>query len=645
MACGYNGKILRVNLSTGKIVVEEKDWLFYRTYMGGRGVISYFLLKEVPAGADPLGQENKIVFAPSIMTGAALPGFGRHSVGAKSPLTNLYGESQAGGYWGVELKRAGFDAIIVEGKAAKPVYLWVKDGKAEIKDAAAFWGKDTADVQEGLIEALGEKKLRAVTIGKAGENLVKIAGIAADVTHYHGRTGMGAVMGSKNLKAIAVRGTGDLEFADPEKVKELAQWFAARFKDNADNKAHNQYGTSPYYWNANFAGSLPTRNFNSGYFEGVEKMSLEETHKLLKIKTGGCYACPVRCKQFYQAEKPYKIDPRYGGPEFETIASFNSVCGVDDVRAAAKAHEICNRYGLDTVSAGVSIAFAMECYENGLISKADTDGIELKFGNAEGMLSMLEKIARREGFGDILAEGAKRAAEKIGKGAEKYAMHVKGQEFAMAEPRAKFGCGLAYAVSPTGADHLQHEHDGAFDPALTGYSHDAEEASVFLKGIFPLGVLEPVESLYLGPEKVRLFMYLQHYWSLFDTLDLCIFMLAPVRTFRIPQLVEMVAAVTGWETSLWELMKVGERSTTLTRSFNIKHGAGRKDDTLPDRLFEGLKGGPLDGSKMDREEFEKSLSLYYQMMGWDKQDGAPLAAKLHELAIGWVCEHIDAADC
>jgi len=640
MAYGYNGKMVRVSLSTGKIAVEEKDWLFYRTYMGGRGIISYFLLNEVPADSDPLSEQNKLICATSVMTGSAIPGFGRHSVGAKSPLTNLYGESQAGGYWGAELKRAGFDALIVEGKAAKPVYLWINDGKVEIKDAAALWGRDTADVQEQLAEALGEKRLRALIIGKAGENMVRVAGIAADVTHYHGRTGMGAVMGSKNLKAIAVRGTQGLQFADPDKIKQLAQWFSERFKDNADNKAHNQYGTSPYYWNANFAGSLPTRNFNSGYFEGAEKLSLEETHKLLKIKTSGCYACPVRCKQIFQDEEPYKIDPRYGGPEYETIAAFNSTCGVDDVRAAAKAHELCNRYGLDTVSSGVIIAFAMECYENRLITKEDTEGIDLSFGNAEGMLTMLEKMAAREGFGDVLAEGVKRAAEKIGKGAQQYAMHVKGQEFAMAEPRAKFGVGLAYAVSPTGADHLQHEHDGAFDPNLTGYSHDAEDASVFLQGVFPLGILEPVESLYLGAEKVRLFTYLQHYWSLFDTLDLCLFMFAPVRTFRIPQLVEMVRAVTGWETSLWELMKVGERSTTLTRAFNVRHGATKEDDKLPGRMFEGLKGGPLSGSKMDRAEFEKSLPLYYEMMGWDKENGVPQPAKLYELSIGWVCDHI-----
>ncbi len=638
MPRGYNGKILRVDLTSGKVATEEKDRTFYRTYIGGRGIIAYFLLNEVPAGTDALGEANKLIFATSVMTGSPLPGFSRHSAGAKSPLTGLFGESQAGGYWGVELKFAGYDALIVEGKADKPVYIWINDGKVEIRDASRLRGMDTADAKEALIEELGEKRLKSLIIGKAGENLVRIAGIASDVTHYHGRTGMGAVMGSKNLKAIAVRGTGKPEFADAATLKKLARWFADNYEDNADNSAHHKYGTSPYYFNANVAGSLVTRNFDSGHFEGADDVGLEKMHELLKIKTHGCYACPIRCKQVFQADKPYKIDPRYGGPEFETIASFNSACGVNDKYVAAKAHELCNRYGLDTVSTGVAIAFAMECYENGILTKEDTDGVELKFGNADAMLDMIERIASREGLGDTLAEGVKRAAAKIGKGAEKYAMHVKGQEFAMAEPRAKFGVGLAYAVSPTGADHLQHEHDGAFDPALTGYSHDAEEAGVFLQGIYPLGILEPVESLYLGPEKVRLFFYLQNYWSLFDTLDLCIFVFKPVRTFKIPQLVDMVSAVTGWETSLWELMKVGERATTMARCFNVIHGATREDDTLPDRMFEPLKGGPLAGKKMDREEFERSLPLYYEMMGWDRDTGIPTEGKLYELGIGWLSE-------
>lgn len=636
----FNGKILRIDLSTNAVSVEEKDWVFYRTLVGGRGIISHYLLKELAKGVDPLGEDNKLIFTTSVMTGVPIPGFGRHSAGAKSPLTNGYGEAQAGGYWGAELKFAGYDAIILEGKSSKPVYVWINEGKVEIIDAQKIWGMEIADAKEAIIDDMGEKRLRALLIGTAGENLVRFAGISSDLNHFHGRTGLGAVMGSKNLKAVAVRGSGKLCFADKDRVQEFARYFRDNYEHNADNKSHAKYGTSPYYFNANAAGSLPTRNFKFGFFEGADTVGLEKMHELMKVRTDGCYGCTLRCKQVFQAEEPYKIDSRYGGPEYETIGSFNSMVGVDNLYAAAKGHELCNKYGLDTVSTGVVIAFAMECFEQGLIDKDDTGGLELAFGNEHAMLQTIENIASREGFGDVLAEGTQRAAEKIGKGAEKYAMHVKGQEFAMAEPRAKFGVGLAYAVSPTGADHLQHEHDGAFDPALTGYSHDAEDASVFLKNVYPIGILEPVPSLDLGPEKVRLFTYLQHYWSLFDSLGLCIFTFAPVRTYSISQLPDMVKAATGWDTSLWELMKVGERATTLTRCFNIKQGKTKKDDTLPDRLFEALEDGPLQGSKMDRGEFEKSLSLYYEMMGWDRDMGIPTEGRLYELAIGWANEHV-----
>ena len=635
MPYGYNGKILRINLFTSDVKVEEPGEKFFRKYLGGRGIISYFLLKEIPKGADPLGKENKIIFSTSIATGAPVPGFGRHSIGAKSPLTGFYGESESGGFWGPELKFAGFEAIIVEGNSPKPVYISIKNEKVEIKDAAHLWGKETGDADDLIKQELEDKKVKTLIIGPAGENLVRFSGIAHDLTHYHGRTGMGAVMGSKNLKAVVVRGTNKLEFANSEKLRGIARFFAQNFKNNADNHGQHNHGTSDYYFGAQAAGSLPTKNFTTGYFDELD-YDADELHAKLKIRNDGCYACPVRCKQVFASEEPYKIDPKYGGPEFETLAAFGSLCGVSDMFAGPKAHELCNRLGLDTVSTGVVISFAMECYEKGIITKEDLDGLELTYGNTEAMLKMVEMISSRKGFGDILAEGAKRAAEKIGKGAQKYAMHVKGQEFAMAEPRAKFGVGLGYAVSPTGADHLQHEHDGAFDPALTGYSHSTDDSNVFLRALYPMGLLDTVPSLSLGGEKVQLFTYLQHYWSLFNSLDICIFVFEPVRTLKVNHLVDIIAAVTGWDTSLFELMKTGERATTLARSFNIKHGLTREDDNLPDRLFSGLEGGVLKGAKMDREEFEKSLTLYYEMMGWDRKNGVPLEGKLFELGIGWV---------
>ncbi len=638
MPYGYNGKILRINLSTGAAIIEQPDDKFFRTYLGGRGIISYYLTKEVEEDIDPLGEENKLIIAASVLTGAPIPGLGRHSVGAKSPLTELYGESEAGGFFGVEMKKAGFEAIIIEGKAASPCYLFVKDGKVQINSAEQLWGKEVADVDEQLKLQHEDKKLGTMIIGKGGENKVLFAGIAADVTHYHGRAGMGAVMGSKNLKAIAVRGTGSLEFANKAKLLEISKWFAQNFKDNSDNYNQNRVGTSLYYFGANEAGSLPTRNFKNGHFDELN-FTVDEMHEKLKVKTDGCFACPVRCKQVFKGGE-YNIDERYGGPEYETLGAFGSSCGVNSMDAPSKCHELCNKFGLDTVSCGITIAFAIECYENGLISTDDTGGLQLNWGCEEEIIKLVELIANREGFGDVLAQGSRQAAEIIGKGAEKFAMHVKGQEFPLAEPRAKFGVGLAFAVSPTGADHLQHEHDGAFDPKLTGYSHAADDPDYFMRGVFPIGLYKPVPSLSLGPEKVKLFTYLQHFWSMFMCIDLCIFIVQPVRTLKITHLVEIVKAVTGWDYTMWEMMKTGERATTLARVFNLKHGLLPKDDTLPDRMFEELEGGVLSGNKLNKDEFEEAVRLYYEMMGWDKETGIPTKGKLYELDLGWAYSEV-----
>jgi aldehyde:ferredoxin oxidoreductase len=635
---GYNGKIARINLTKGTVTTEEPDWVFYRTYFGGRGIIAHYLLKEVAADVEPLSPENKIVFAASVVTGAPLPGFSRHSVGAKSPQTGLYGESEAGGYWGPELKKAGFDALIVEGVSPRPCYIWIKDGVIEIKTAENIWGADTGDALDAIREETGEKKARFVGIGKAGENLVRYAGITSDLFHYHGRTGLGAVMGSKNLKAVAVRGTQKLEFYDTDKVRELSKWFAENMKHNVDNQSQHEYGTSAYYYNAQQAGLLPTKNFSTTWFETEE--TVDTVHEQMKVKREGCYACTVQCKQAFELKEPFAVDPRYGGPEFETFGAFNSTCGVNDARYVAKAHELCNRYGLDTISCGVTIAWAMECFEKGLLTKEDTGGLEIRFGDGDMMLKLIEMIADREGFGGLLAEGSRYAARKIGRGTEEFTMQVNGLEFPMAEPRVKFGLGLAYIVSPTGADHLQHEHDGAFDPQLTGYSHNPDDPFGMVKHIFPFGILEPIETLSIGYQKVRLVTYFQHFWSFFNCIDTCIFTWSPVRTWLINQMTEIIKAVTGWDTSLWEVMKVGERATNLTRCFNLKHGIRKEDEKLPKRMFEKLPEGPLKGTKIEESEMDEAQSIYFGMMGWDEESGVPTKGKLYELNIPWAGEEI-----
>jgi len=634
---GYNGKIARVNLSDSSVKIEEPDWRFYRSYFGGRGFITHYLLKELAPDVDPLSPENKLVFAASVITGAPLPGFSRHSIGAKSPQTGLFGESEAGGYWGPELKKAGFDALIVEGAAAGPVYIWINDGKIEIRSAERMWGMDTGETQDSIREDVGESRARFVGIGKAGENLVRYAGITSDLFHYHGRTGLGAVMGSKKLKAVAVRGTGKLEFFDPGKVNELAKWFAVNMKHNVDNLSQREYGTSAYYYNAQKAGLLPTKNFTTTWFDVRE--NVDDVHLKMKVKREGCYACTVQCKQSFQLEEPFKVDPRYGGPEFETIGAFNSTCGVDDFGYAAKAHELCNRYGLDTISCGVTIAWAMECFEKGILTLEDTGGLSIPMGDGEVMLQLIELIAQRRGIGDLLAEGSKLAAEKLCRGSSEFTMQVKGLEFPMAEPRVKFGLGLAYAISPTGADHLQHEHDGAFDPKLTGYSHNPDDPYGMIKHLFPFGILEPIEALSIGWEKVRLVTYFQHFWSFFECVDTCIFTLAlPGEVIKYGPLFAL-AAIIGAPIIYF-----------LASYFLIPFFMNLKITSAYEILEKPLGRGMRQVGSfvfiltrflwMALLLFLASKAMVV-MMGWDEKYGWPTRGKLMELNLPWAWEQLD----
>lgn len=626
MTFGYNGKIIRVDLTHRTISVEERDDFFYRTYMGGACVGAYYLLKEMPSKADPFGPDNIIVFAPSAVTGALAPGFSRFAVIAKSPLTELIGDSQAGGYWGPELKFAGFDAVVIKGKADKPVYLWIQDGKAEIKDAAHLWGKTTGEVEEIIRQELGDNRIRVAQIGPAGEKLVRFANITNNLNHFNGRTGMGAVMGSKKLKAIAVRGHNRLKVKDTEKIKELAKYFGRHFMENPDVKGLHTLGTSQYTRTLNVEGHLPTKNFQTGYFEGAEDISAETLHETIFVGKEGCFACPIRCKRVVKADEPYKIDPTYGGPEYEGIAAFGSNCGVSDIRAIAKANEICSKYGMDSISTGATIAFAMECYENDIISDEDTNGLKLNFGNAEALVTLVKWIAQRKGIGNILAEGVMRAAQKLGIAADKYALHCRGQELPMHDPRVKGMLGISYAVSPIGADHVVVEHDTDFD---------FRAPEIFLERVKSLGLLERLETTSIKDEKIRMFYYLQQHFSFMDTLTICVFCFAPVRFYTMNQLVELVSAITGWETSLWEIMKYGERRINMFRAFNIREESPLDVFWLPERMFEPIQTGPRKGAKVLPEAFKESIRKYFEIMNWD-EDGIPREMKLVELNLGWI---------
>lgn len=614
MGKGFHNKILRVDLSTREVTVEEPDDDFYRIYFGGWGFIAHYLLTELEPGADPLGPENPLIFAPGVVTGAPAGGSGRSAVGAKSPLTGGFGGAEVGGYWGAELKRAGWDAVIVTGEAEEPVYLWIKDDEVEIRDAAHLWGKETLDVETAIQDELGETRARVAQIGPAGENLVRYACIIHDVNRAAGRTGLGAVMGSKRLKAVAVRGSQRLDVADQKSVIGIGKWLSENVPQTMQD-----YGTAASVTALDLMGGLPTRNFQEGTFEGAEAITGTTMAETILVKNDTCYACPVRCKRVVEAEGRYDVSPEYGGPEYETLGAIGSACGIDDLEAIAYANQLCNAYGLDTISTGMTIAWAMECFERGLLTGEETGGLDLHFGNAEAMVALVEQIAHREGFGDLLAEGSARASRKMGEETEKYAMHVKGQEHPMHEPRIKFALGLGYATSPTGADHMHNIHD-------TFYAESPGHARA-------VGILEPLPADDLGPEKIRLAKYEIDWQVFYNCLGLCMFM-----PYSKPQVRDLINAVTGWDTTVFEMLKVGERAMAMTRVFNQREGFTPKDDVAHWRFATPMPAGAAEGVAVSPETMADALDLYYEMRGWDKQTGAPTDAKLYELGLGWLVD-------
>jgi len=616
---GYTGKFLRVNLESRKITIEEPDESYYKHYLGGRGTIMHTLLTEVPLHADPLGPENRLVFAMGLLTGHRLIGTGRCSVGAKSPLTGACGESEAGGYWGAELRRAGYDAIIVEGIAKTPVYLRIHNDTVEISDATKVWGQGVRQAMEWFHDDIGEGKYRAAIIGPAGERQVRYANIMLDCIDAFGRSGMGAVMGSKRLKGIVVRGDQRPLAADNDKIVELNHTMKEKYKTCPFEK----YGTGGSMKEYEALGNLPIRNFSGGHFPNVGK--IDAITLLGEFGTGmeACFNCPIRCKKKVKIEGgPWEIDSTYGGAEYETLASFGSNLLIDDLRAISKAHELCNHYGLDTISTGASIAFAMECFENELLTPHETDGLELRFGNAEAMVKTIEKIALRQGIGDVLAQGTKRTAEMIGKGSEKFAMHVKGLEVPYHEPRYKQGLGLHYSLHGIGADHVS----GVMDDSLPAIFADWDS----------LNVSELIPPSELSPRKARL----DYEWGLWrempNYLGLCSFVPWSVAEIR-----DAVTAITGWQVTTSRLMKAVERGITLMRIFNLREGFTRDDDKLPDRFHTSPPEGPLKDLRIDPDALEEAQELYYQMMRWD-ENGVPTKGCLVALDLEWTLPYLPA---
>jgi aldehyde:ferredoxin oxidoreductase len=613
------GKLLHVDLTTRQTRTEELSEPVMRKYMGGGALASYILLRDMPAGVDPLGPDNVLVLMTSVINGLSLSGSNRYTAAAKSPLTGAYGESEAGGWWGPELRAAGWHGVVVRGRAATPVYLWIKDDRVEIRDAGAYWGKLSGEVQDGLEAELGDKRIRVLQTGVAGERGVRFAALVNQLKHFHGRCGLGAVMGAKNLKAIAVRGSTPPAAVDKDTAKQKLVWFKDHY-DRANDRFH-QLGSASGVLALEASGILPTRNFRDGSFEGAKEISGQKMRDTILVNRGTCYACAVACKREV-AVKELGVTPKFGGPEYETLGATGSLCGISDLNKLALINQLYAQYVLDSISTGAVIAFAMECYEHGLLTKETTGGLDLTWGNVDDTIALVHQIGRREGLGRLLGEGVKRAAAQIGKGAERFALHVKGQELPMHDPRGKKGLSLAYAISPTGADHMEAPHD----PLYAGFHSQGHPMGV-------LGLIEPLDPLTLDPKKVRAFHTTQQVWSFYNSIGMCDFVGAPLNALEMQPLVDYLNGVTGWNVSLFELMKLGERANTMARLFNLREGLTSNDDVLPQRLHEGIGNGKLMGERIDPQQFLAARRTYYEMAGWEPETGRPTTAKLAELGI------------
>ena len=590
MANGYWNKVLHVNLTDRSTWIEEPGDEIYRLLVGGRGFIARYLLQYVPEGADPLGPDNVLIFAPGVMTGVPLPGAGRHSVGAKSPLTGGFGESESGGFWGAELKKAGWDVIVVHGASETPVYLWINEDKVEFREAGHLWGMTTGECEEAIVAELGDPRIRTAQIGPGGENLVRYANINNDLNEVAGRTGLGAVMGSKKLKAIAVRGTQKVSMAEPQRVTAIAKWVASTLEEK--HKAFHEFGTGAAMVGKHLQGGLPTMNYQYGEFDPVSEIDAVAVRDKLRIAMKSCYSCSVRCKKVVRVEarqenavdekgRPvavdpkgrWSIDPKYGGPEYETLAAFGNTLGIDDLIAICKSNEMVNALGLDSISTGTTIAWAVECYERGILTDADTMGESLRFGNAEMVIEMIRKIAYREGIGDLLAEGSQRAAARIGRGSDEFLTTIKGMEMAMHDPRHMPEMRASYLLAPTGGDHMRQTGD------RNAFRNQA---------------------------------------------GLCFFL-----NYDDEQVLDALQGVTGWDIDQEEVVLAAHRGLAMARVFNMREGLGRETDALPKRFQQDLpkhKG-------LSPEQQDEIVTDYYREHGWNEETGRPMTATIERLGI------------
>jgi aldehyde:ferredoxin oxidoreductase len=605
---GYAGKIAYINLTEKRVGSEELTEEIARKYLGGKGLGAYLLYRHLKPGTDPYSRENTLIFVSGPITGTSFPCSGRGAVVTRSPMTGTFLDSYAGGSFGPCLKHAGYDALVITGKADSPVYILVEDDEVSIKEAGRLWGLTTIEAERELKDGLkGEKQGRVsvAAIGPAGERLVRYANIATEGRAF-GRGGAGAVMGSKNLKAVALRGSRKVEVADEGLLKSVITRVQKTISEHPMTKRDGVFprlGTMMTVDVTQATGTFPTRNWKENTFDHAHEINADAFLKH-KRQSRACYMCPIGCSRVLQTTA-FGADYANEGPEYETMYAFGPQCEISDPAVINAADRLCEEYGMDTITCGVTIGFAMECYEKGLLTKSETGGIDLSFGNGEAVIALVHLIGKKEGIGAVLSEGTKRAAEKI-EGSSAFALHVKGLELPGYDPRGMKGQGLTYAVADRGACHVR-------------------------SNTLRTELLMPGADRYGYEGKALMVSELQLTYVIYDTLISCAFggfAITPA------DYTEAMSAITGWSFSPEELRNAAQRIWNLTRLFNVREGFSRKDDTLPERLFEEASSkGPSSGQVVDRQAFEKMLDEYYQIVGWDVTTGAPTTKRLEEVGI------------
>jgi aldehyde:ferredoxin oxidoreductase len=622
-------RILNVDLTSGQTWVEDLPREELLRFLGSRGIAAKILYQRVKADIDSLGPENVLIFSTGTLTGTNAPSSGRSSVTCKSPATGLYLKVSGGGHLGAELKYAGYDYIVFSGASERPVYLWIDDGQVEIRDARHLWGKGTRDTDRLIKEEIGDEEIQIAAIGPGGENRVLFACIMVSLYNSASRGGVGAVMGSKNLKAVAVRGHGGLRVAQGEAYFDLATRMRQELAEDAGTESLYKWGTSGSLSGLNEMGMLAAYNFSQVTIEGAEKLSGQ--HLVGEGYLTGresCFSCSTACHRYVRSKSKRYGDVDDSGPELETVLSLGSECGIVETEAVLKANQLCNDYGLDTISTGHVVSWAMECYEKGLLDSHQADNLEFRFGNAEAQLELIRRIAFREGkLGNSLANGIKKAAEEVGSDSWKWAIQAKGLEQSAVDTRAAKSYALAFAVNPRGPDHLMTETYAEF-----GFT---EESRALIKKITG-------DERYANPtlldKRAEIVRWHEDCYAASEALGFCVFTSTAAFAVNPENMAQLFGYALGLEFSEEELMLGGRRMVTAERCFNVREGARREDDTLPWRMMnEPVPEGPNQGMVTDREMLDRLLDQYYELHGWDPETGIPRQDTLEELGLWELC--------